>query len=144
MDTQCYRANLVATGHLRDALRKRPQRTWLVTRNHYGSVVTDHVSFPDAGTYTANEADDDTYIHADLRTRQQSIKKRRRRFSVVVNIVDGYEKSGSGKSIPLHGQVCKTIDVKEGLLELPKANEDSEAEWLEDAECEINEKNYCE
>jgi hypothetical protein len=73
IDTQCRRANLVAAGHLRDALRIRSKRTWLVTQNCYGSVVTDHVSFPDAGTYTGNEADFDAYMHTDPRTTKQSI-----------------------------------------------------------------------
>jgi hypothetical protein len=37
----------------------------------------------------------------------------------------------------------KDINIKERLLAIPKVNKYSEAEWLKDADCEINKKNYC-
>jgi hypothetical protein len=145
IDIRCRRDNL-AMGYLRDALRKRSQRTWLVNQEHYGNV-TGHVSFSDEKIYTGIDPDFDKYVHTDIRTKQQSIKKRRRRFLIVVNAVDEHtelELLEESKNIPLHVKVCKDINIKERLLAIPKANKHSEAEWLRDAECEINEKNYCE
>jgi hypothetical protein len=146
VNTQCRHDNL-AMGYLRDALRKRQQHTWLVNQEHYGNVVTDHVSFPDEETYAGNEPDFDKYIHTDPRTMNQSLKRRRRRFSIVVYTVDGYtelEKLRETRSIPLHGKVRKDLTTKNRILDIQQANPRSEAEWLRDAECEINEKNYYE
>jgi hypothetical protein len=89
IDIRCRRDNL-ATEYLRDALRKRPQRTWLVNQKHYGTVVTDYVSFPDEKTYTGIEIVFGKYVHTAIRTKQQSMKKTQRRFSVVANTVNGY------------------------------------------------------
>jgi hypothetical protein len=137
IDAQCHCAELI-TGFFRGALRTHPQRTWLVNQEHYVNVVTHHV------THTGDEADLDDYVHTEIQTSEQSTRKRRRRFSVVVNTVDGYDKPDTTSSVPLNEQECKEITIKDPLLERPKAKEDSKAEWLRDAKCEINEQNYCE
>jgi hypothetical protein len=70
---------------------------------------------------------------------KQSLKKRPRRFSVVVNTVDGYtelEALKETRSILLHGKVRKEITTKDQIFDIPQANKHSEAEWLRDAECE--------
>ena len=52
IDAQCVRAGLM-TGFLRDVLRARPQRTWSLNQEHYGSVITHQI------TYTGNKTNFD-------------------------------------------------------------------------------------